>query len=282
MRKGPVLRAGPLFVFGVSSSSMWLNLASLEALLKTRTIGRRIIYLSSTGSTMDIARAEAEAGADDGTVVIAEEQTSGRGRFGRAWVSPAGKNLYFTLVLRSPSTEVVGSLAMVTPLAVCRALETTLGLAPRIKWPNDILLNGRKASGILIENELSGTKPRFSLVGVGLNVNFEIPADSEIAEIATSIRAEVGEDVSREEVLASILDHFESWYPTPSDGSAVLTAWKQRLDTVGQRVTVTFGGQTLEGLAEDVDQHGSLLLRKDDGSLVTVEAGEVTLRPPGR
>jgi BirA family biotin operon repressor/biotin-[acetyl-CoA-carboxylase] ligase len=260
---------------------MWLNLAALEALLETRSIGRRIIYLSSTGSTMDVARSEAEAGAVDGTIVIAEEQLSGRGRFGRSWVSPAGKNLYFTLVLR-PSSSDASVLAMATPLAVCRALESVAGLTPRVKWPNDVLLSGRKVSGVLIENELAGSEPRFSLVGVGLNVNFEIPPDSEIAEIATSIKSEIGEDVPREDLLASILNHFESWYPTSTDGGAVVSAWKQRLDTLGQRVTVTFGDQTYEGTAEDVDAKGSLLLRRDDGTLVTLEAGEVTLRPPGQ
>jgi BirA family biotin operon repressor/biotin-[acetyl-CoA-carboxylase] ligase len=271
-----------LFVSGVSSSNMWLNLAALEALLETGSIGRRIVYLSSTGSTMDVARSEAEAGAVDGTIVIAEEQTSGRGRFGRSWVSPAGKNLYFTLVLRPPSPDAVSVLAMATPLAVCRALESVPGLTPRIKWPNDILLSGRKVSGVLIENELAGSNPRFSLVGVGLNVNFEIPPDSEIAGIATSVRSEVGEDVHREDLLASILNYFESWYPTAKDTGAVLTAWKQRLDTLGQRVTVTFGDQTYEGTADDVDAKGSLLLRRDDGTLVTLEAGEVTLRPPAQ
>jgi BirA family biotin operon repressor/biotin-[acetyl-CoA-carboxylase] ligase len=256
---------------------MWLDLPALESLLKTDRLGRRMIYMTSTGSTMDVARLEADAGADPGSVVIAEEQSAGRGRFGRSWVSPAGTNLYFTLILRPPSTA-LRSLSVGAPLAVCRAIETRTGLAPAIKWPNDVLIGGRKAAGILIENELSGASPRFALVGIGLNVNFDIPPDSEIASIATSISMELKREVSREELMASILNEFESLLADA--GGVVYAAWKERLETLGRRTTITFRGQTYEGMAEDADENGNLLLRTDDGTLRTVEAGEVTLRPP--
>ena len=256
---------------------MWLDLSALPSALNTEVIGRRVIYMTSTGSTMDVARHEANAGAAEGTVVIAEEQAAGRGRFGRSWVSPAGKNIYITLILR-PHALALRSLSIVAPLAVCRALETATGLAPRIKWPNDVLLNGRKLAGILIENDFSGAEPKFSLVGIGLNVNFDIPADAEIGGIATSIKAELGHEVSRIEVLAALLNHFEDLLQQAASGAAVLLAWKEHLETLGRRVTVTFRGQSYQGLAEDVDDHGNLLLRRDDGSVLPVEAGEVTLR----
>jgi len=258
---------------------MWLDLSQVDRDLTTDIIGRQIVYLSSTHSTMDVARRQAEEGAQEGTVVVAEEQTSGRGRFGRTWVSPAGKNIYVTLILR-PDAHRLRSLSIVAPTAVCLAVEREADLSPQIKWPNDVLVNGRKLSGVLIENEFSGALVRYSLVGIGVNLNFDIAESSEIAAIATSLRRELGRDVSRESFLASLLDQFEELYREALRGDAVLQAWRSRLETLGRQVTVTFGGQTLHGFAEDVDSHGNLILRSPDGSRHTVEAGEVTLRAP--
>src|SRR3990170_4882909 len=152
---------------------MGLNLESLREQLKTTFVGRRIVYLATTPSTQDIARAEAEGGAPEGTAVLAEEQTAGRGRLGRSWVSPAGTNLYLTLVIR-PTLERLRSLSIVAPLAVAQALEETTALGPRIKWPNDVLVGGRKLAGVLIDTELSGQSVRYSLVGIGVNVNLDV------------------------------------------------------------------------------------------------------------
>lgn len=257
---------------------MWLNLPALEDALTTGSVGRRILYYTSTSSTMDVARAEADADAIEGTVVLAEEQTAGRGRFGRAWVSPAGKNLYLTIILR-PAIDRLRQLGIITPLAVCLAIEETTSLTPQIKWPNDVLLSGRKVCGILIETEFSGAEPRYALVGPGINVNFEIDPSSEIAAIATSIKQELGAEASREAVLAAFLNHLEALYTAP-DPRAVVEAWKSRLETLGRDVTLTFRDEAFSGRAEDVDDAGNLVLRLTDGSLLTFEAGEVSLRPP--
>jgi BirA family biotin operon repressor/biotin-[acetyl-CoA-carboxylase] ligase len=257
---------------------MWLDLPVVESELRTSFAGRRLIYLTSTPSTQDIARAEAEAGAPEGTAVVAEEQTAGRGRFGRQWLSPAGKNIYLTLLLR-PTVDQLRRLGIITPLAVCLAIEETTGLVPRIKWPNDVLLSGRKTCGALIDAEFSGADPRYALVGVGVNVNFEIDPDSEIAAIATSIKQELGADTSREGILAALLNHLEALYTAP-DPRAVHEAWKSRLETLGRDVTLTFHGETCSGYADDVDAAGNLILRLPDGSHRTFEAGEVSLRAP--
>jgi len=257
---------------------MWLHLPALEEALQTDFIGRRLLYYTSTSSTMDVARNEADAGAIEGTVVLAEEQTAGRGRFGRAWVSPAGKNLYLTLILR-PTIDRLRQLGIITPLAVCRAIEETTGLTPQIKWPNDILLSGRKVAGILIETEFSGSDPRYALVGPGINVNFEIDPTSEIASIATSIQQELGAEASRESLLASFLNHIEALYTAP-DPRAVVEAWKSRLETLGRDITLTFRDEVIPGHAEDVDDAGNLVLKLADGSLRKFEAGEVSLRVP--
>lgn len=257
---------------------MWLNLSAVEEALTTEFVGRRILYYTSTSSTMDIARAEADADAIEGTLVLAEEQTTGRGRFGRTWVSPAGKNIYATIIVR-PTVARLRQLGMVVPLAVSLAIEETVRLQPQIKWPNDVLLSGRKVCGILIETEFSGADPKYALLGPGINVNFEIDAASEISSIATSIKQELNAEADREAILAAFLNHLEALYTAP-DPRAIHEAWKSRLETLGRDITVTFRDEVFRGLAEDVDDAGNLMLRLADGSVRTFEAGEVSLRAP--
>lgn len=256
---------------------MWLNLASVEPLLTTSYVGRRVVYLTSTGSTQDIARREAESGAPEGTIVLAEEQTKGRGRFDRVWVSPAGKNLYLTLIMRPP-LERLRSLSIVAPLAVALAVEDATGLEPRIKWPNDVLINGRKLSGILIESEIAGETVKYALVGAGININLDIDQSPEIAHIATSVKRELGHESAREELLAGFLNRFEALYEEAAEGEGTLQQWRLRLDTLGREIRVSFGDQVYEGVAEDVDREGNLILRQPDGTRRVIEAGEVTLR----
>lgn len=253
-----------------------LDLPTVERRLTTRFVGRSLVYLTSTTSTQDVARAEAERGAPEGTAVLAEEQTAGRGRLGRAWVSPAGKNIYVTIVMRPPAAR-LRALSVVTPLAVAEALEGAAALSARIKWPNDVLVNGRKISGVLIETELMGDAVKYALVGIGLNVNLDVEAVPDIAAIATSVRRELGRDASREELLAAFLNAFEARYSQALEGDEPFRAWRSRLDTLGRRVRATLGERVVEGIAEDVDAEGNLLVRRDDGSLASVEAGEVTL-----
>jgi len=256
---------------------MWLDLRAVETRLETQFVGQRMVYLTSTSSTQDVARDEAEKDAPSGTVVVAEEQLSGRGRFGRAWVSPSGKNLYFTLIMRPPLQR-LRSLSIIAPLAVAVAVEKCTGISARIKWPNDVLINERKLSGILIETELSGQSVKYALVGIGVNVNFEIEEASEVADIATSVKRELGHEASREELLAALLNQFEVLYETAARGREVLQEWRSRLATLGCQIKVTFGGHVEDGLAEDVDADGNLILLRADGSRVAIEAGEVTLR----
>jgi BirA family biotin operon repressor/biotin-[acetyl-CoA-carboxylase] ligase len=210
-------------------------------------------------------------------VVLSDEQTSGRGRFGRTWVSPAGENIYLTLVLRPDPTR-VRRLSIITALAVAVAIEEITPLKPTIKWPNDVRVQGRKLAGILIENEFSGSDVLFSLVGSGINVNSDPSRFPEIADIATSIMRETGDGWAREPIVSAFLNHFEMFY-LEFHSRSVLEQWKSRLDTLGNPVTVVFRKQVVDGTAEDVDEHGDLLVRCADGSLETVIAGEVSLRP---
>lgn len=256
--------------------AVWLNLALVEQRLKTRYVGRNLLYVTRTTSTQDVARAEAERDAPEGTAALSEEQTGGRGRLGRSWTSPAGKNLYVTLVMRPPARR-LRALSLVAPLAMAEALEGAAGLSCRIKWPNDVLVGGRKIAGVLIETDLAGEAVKYALVGMGVNVNFDPAAVPEIADIATSVRRELGRDGSREEVLAALLNAFEARYTEALEGDAAFRVWRSRLETLGRRVRATVGERVEEGVAEDVDAEGSLLIRRDDGSLATIEAGDVSL-----
>jgi BirA family transcriptional regulator, biotin operon repressor / biotin---[acetyl-CoA-carboxylase] ligase len=256
-----------------------VDTAHVRTLLTTSRIGATLVDLPTTGSTMDDVRARATVGASEGLVVSADEQTAGRGRFGRAWVAPAGVNLSLSILLR-PSREQVKVLGMVAPLAVADAVAAVSGLAVQFKWPNDVRIGGRKLCGVLIESEFAGDRPVFAIAGIGLNVNLDTAGVPEIAEIATSIAREYGMPVSREQTLAALLSAFERWYDEP-DPAMVWSAWRGRLETLGQEVEVTFSGKSERGVAEDVDAEGSLVLRRRDGARVILPAGEVTLRPGG-
>jgi BirA family biotin operon repressor/biotin-[acetyl-CoA-carboxylase] ligase len=256
-----------------------LDLDKLQTLLRTDFIGRRAFYEASTPSTMDIARCEAHAGAPEGAIALAEEQTAGQGRMGRSWVSPAGENIYVTIVLR-PTLEQLRYISVIAPLAVCHAIEETANLLPRIKWPNDIVINGKKVCGLLTQTEISDGKLDFAITGIGINVNMDVARHEEIRDIATSLHTELGRDVPREDLLAAMLNHFESLYLAHRRGEVISIAWKHRLETLGQHVRVSGpdGALLEQGVAVDADSDGSLILRRDDGSHVRIEAGEVTLR----
>lgn len=253
------------------------SVEAFRSRLTTRYVGRRIFCYPSLPSTQEIARREAERHAPEGTAVLADEQTAGRGRLGRRWVSPPGANLYFSVVLR-PRPAHLRALGMIWPLAICQALEETAGLSARIKWPNDVLVGPRKLAGVLIDSELSDGEVDYVIAGVGINVNFDVSRHEELRDIATSISAELGREVAREEVLAAVLGRFEALYEAARRGEPVHLDWKARLDTLGRRIRVSFGDSVEEGMAEDAEPDGSLVLRRPDGSRVRVEAGEVTLK----
>jgi BirA family biotin operon repressor/biotin-[acetyl-CoA-carboxylase] ligase len=249
---------------------------ALRESLTTSFVGRCLEYRAALGSTQDLGRELAEAGAVEGTVVLAGRQTAGRGRLGRSWISPRG-GLYFTVVLRPPP-EHLRALVIIAALAVARAMERLAGLQTSVKWPNDVLVAGRKVCGILSESELVGESVSYALVGIGVNVNADMAAYRETAALATSVMTELGREVSREALAAGILNEFEALYLAAQAGEPIHQEWRARLSTLGKEVRVRFGEQVEEGLAEDVDSDGSLVLRRADGSRVTIAAGDVTLR----
>ena len=247
-----------------------LSPSSIERLRVDSLLGRRVLYYQTLPSTMDAAWEAARGGCPEGTLVLAEEQTVARGRFDRPWLSPQG-SLSLSLVLR-PASLCLPSLPMVTSLAMAQAIEKATSLRPAIKWPNDIMLGGKKVCGLLIE-----AKAGLAVVGAGLNVNMAASAYPEVAGTATSLSQELGRDVPLKEVLLAFLEEMERLYLACQKGKAIHREWAARLETLGRRVAVKVNDHIEKGLAEDVDENGHLLLRRPDGSTVRLIAGEVTL-----
>lgn len=207
--------------------------------------------------------------------MIAEHQTAGRGRLGREWLAPPQSSLLLSIILY-PKQEVLHRLTMAACLAVARSIESLTGLQAAIKWPNDVLIDQRKVSGVLIESDVSGEIVNYAIVGMAINVNLDTSAIPEIAETATSLKEVLGHEVSRLEILQTLLTEFENLYAALNRGEAIHHEWRKRLETLGQRVTVRCGDQVHEGYAQDVDEEGKLLLKHSDGSLITIAAGDVT------
>jgi len=245
--------------------------------LTTKFVGRNFFYYPSVTTTMDVARKAAKEGASEGTVVVAEEQTTGRARLGRTWINPPGV-VAVSIILRPEMSQLI-RLTMVAALATSRCIEKVTGLKTTIKWPNDVLIRGKKVSGILTESALRGQSVDWAVIGIGINVNFDPKAYPEIADIATSLSVELGKQVSQLEVLLHLLNEIEFFYSALRRDEPVHEEWRSKLETLGKVVQVKTGTDVEKGYAESVDNEVALMLRRSDGTLVRIVAGEVTLRP---
>ena len=251
---------------------------TLRGGLFTRIVGKRLLFFQEVGSTMDEAVRRAERGTEEGTVVVAETQTASRGRQGRTWVSRSG-NLYLSVVLY-PTVQTLAHLNSLCGVAVVRAIANISGLKPRIKWPNDILLDGKKVAGVLVESAIAGDDVNHSIVGIGINVGLDAEEFDEIAGAAISLNQASAGDIPREELLREILQQLDALYIQLNHGDTPVEEWEELLDTLGQRVRVSWLGEEYEGYAEGIDSVGSLLLRQDNGELKILAAGDATsLRP---
>ena len=253
-----------------------MDVLSISRELATDFIGQNLFYFASVTSTNDIARQQALGKSPEGTAVIAERQTSGRGRLKREWVSPEG-NIAVTVVLY-PDRKNLYFLTMLAALAVQRGIEKTTGVKCQLKWPNDVLVNGKKVCGILLESKASVESVDYALVGIGINVNMKIADHPEIAAIATSLALETGSEVSRTELLRNLFIEMEKLYLRLRAGESILAEWRDQLVTLGKKVFVRSGDEAFEGTAESVADDGSLLLRCADGKLLKFNAGDVTLK----
>ncbi len=253
-----------------------LSPISITNNLGTHFVGQRVIYYPSLTSTMEVAKQEAQQGAAEGTVIIADEQTAGKGRIKRVWLSPKG-SIALSVILY-PSVAYLPSLIMLASLAVMHSIEAVTGLKSRLKWPNDVLINDKKVCGVLIESNVRGGIVHYAIIGIGINVNLRLCDFPEIQPTATSLSEELGRNVSRLNVIRCLLVELEKLYLTLADGGSIYEEWRDSLVTLGRRVRVKSGETIYEGIAESVARDGSLLLRHSDGSLSKIVAGDVTLR----
>lgn len=256
-----------------------LRKSEVEQGLRTKLIGKEIHFYPEVASTNTLAMEMASRGAAEGTVVIAETQTGGKGRLGRKWLSPRG-NLYLSVVLRpNIPTHKAPLLTLMGAVAAASAIRKHLELPAGIKWPNDIFLSGKKAGGLLTEMSAEPDRVKHIVLGIGVDVNMdlkELPA--EIRPISTTLSAEAGEKIDRSPLVRRILTELDRWYQVFLKNEAdVLREWERLNITLGNRVAVSGGGRTLEGLAQGIDSEGRLILELDDDSLRQVAAGDVTL-----
>lgn len=242
------------------------------------TIGARVEWKSRVASTMDEVRDALARGAEHGLVIVADEQTAGRGRHERVWLAKPADDLLFSLGLR-PSKPALSQLSILAGLGVAEAMAPLVPHPVTIKWPNDVRVRGRKLAGVLVETRIAGDSVE-AVVGVGLNVNSDPAEWVDIANAATSLRLESGKVLNRREVLDRILDEFTHLYERLTSGESLVALWAGRLDTLGAHVTVRRGGETVRGIAETVDETGRLGVRLDHGQLAFFDAGEVTLQSP--
>ncbi len=256
-----------------------LTPSEIKPFLKTKWIGKRIHHFQTLDSTNSKAYELALNGAEEGEVVIAESQEKGKGRLGRQWFSPPFLNIYVSLILRPKIPPHRASLVtLMAAVATAEAIRNFSGLLPLIKWPNDILLRDRKVAGLLNEIQSEVDRIHFVILGIGVNLNMDEKMFSkEIRNVATSLKIETGQAVSRKDFLQSLFLELESWYAMfLKEGSAViLKAWRDRAHIKGKQVKVTSFGETLVGRAIDVDSDGALLLEIEDGTQKRVVAGDV-------
>lgn len=247
--------------------------------LNTRRLGQQPIYcFPVVESTNSEAKRLARQGAPEGTIVLAESQTKGRGRLKRLWVSPPGKGLYLSVILRPPIPPQWGP--RITPaagVALAEALQDR-GLTPKLKWPNDVMLGRRKVGGVLTEASCTENAISFVVVGVGINVNTDLEDfPTSIRNLATSVRLSTGKAISRVGLLQACLYQLEQWYECLCQGSfaTILESWRQHEMTLGRWVEVSLPDSSVAGVAEDIDSHGALLVRDKGGRLHRILVGDV-------
>jgi BirA family biotin operon repressor/biotin-[acetyl-CoA-carboxylase] ligase len=260
-----------------------LDLTGIQEALTTSFVGRSLHHWEALPSTMDEAWRLAQAGAPEGTVVLAEEQMAGRGRLERSWWAPAGSSLLLSVLLRPgwPARQ-AQRLTMVCSLAVCEAIAKVAGVQAEVKWPNDVLIRGRKVCGILTELDVVGERLGTVVVGIGINVNLDLEGAPATMSPATSLMLAAGRAVSRLNLLVALLEGIERRYLATREGRSYHREWAERMATLGREVQVSGATEAWLGVAVDVDADGALLVRAQDGTVQRVLAGDVTLREDGR
>lgn len=259
-----------------------LNETEIRNHLSTKKIAQQLKYFDVIDSTNLECKRIADAGQFyDGTLIVADRQDAGRGRRGRTWECPAGINIAMSLLLKPDiAPDTASMLTIVMAMAVANAVKKVSALDVKIKWPNDIIINGRKFCGILTEMSLEMDYIHYVIIGVGINVN-QLEFPEEIKDIATSVKLQKGESVSRAKIVANVMAEFERLYEqflADGDLSALMEEYNQYLVSFGKEVRVLDPKGEFCGISEGINSVGELLVRKEDGNLANVYAGEVSVR----
>lgn len=259
-----------------------LSEVEIKSGLRTKVFGQKVAFFSLLDSTNEEAKRSAAGGAPEGMVVVAEQQERGKGRIGRQWVSPPGVGLWFSLVLRPPILPAqAAQLTFVSAVAVCRALRKVTGLPLTLKWPNDLLFGEKKVCGILTELSAEIERINYLIVGIGVNVNQkEDDLPLELRNTALSLAMASGRSFQRAAVLRMILQEYEEIYfgYLRQGFEWILGLWRQLNSTLGKDILVSTREEVYEARAEDIDEHGYLLVRKASGELETLIVGDVSIR----
>jgi BirA family biotin operon repressor/biotin-[acetyl-CoA-carboxylase] ligase len=252
----------------------------LSRALATSFIGKHVVFRETTDSTQNLAISLANKSGAHGAVVVAEQQKSGRGRQKRKWLSPKG-GIWLSVVLKPAiPTAKITLLPFVAALAVCDAIKAA-GLDARLKWPNDVMVSGKKVAGILLDISAEADQVNYAVIGIGINANVDSAAVSARLDgvKVASISDELGHGVSRLDLTKSLLENLEKYYLEMEQrgAGAILQRWRKNSDMLGRKVAVTQNGMTIQGMAADVNDDGSLLLRTDKGD-INVVSGDINVR----
>ena len=253
----------------------------VESRLKTKWMGHPVRYFEVIDSTNQYAKKAAEDGAPEGLLVIGDEQTAGKGRSGRHWTTPRGTAIAMTILLRPKiAADRIAMTTLVMGLAVTEAVRELYGVPAGIKWPNDVVIDGKKICGILTEMTTDMVSVSYIVVGTGINANVdEFP--EELKDTAVSLKMVLGHEINRAELIVSVMKHFEYYYEqflAAGDLSAVMDRYNELLLNRGRAVRVLEPGNEYTGVAEGIDSLGELLVRQEDGTVSRVYAGEVSVR----
>jgi BirA family transcriptional regulator, biotin operon repressor / biotin---[acetyl-CoA-carboxylase] ligase len=259
---------------------MEFDVKAFQSIMAGRKIGGFLSYREEVDSTNRVALRLAREGAAEGTVVLADGQTAGRGRLNRAWQSPPGSNLYFSVILRPPVAPPDASpITLLAGVAVAEAIASVCAEGVGIKWPNDVRIHGRKVCGILTEMRTAGGEAAV-IVGIGLNVNIrKCDFDPGHCDTATSLREETGRDHSRESMLVLLCERLEQWYGTflQAGFAPVREGWLLWSEMAGRHVRILFRDEVQEGVVEGIDQDGALLISDGRGEVRRITAGDATI-----
>ncbi|MCX7988725.1 MAG: biotin--[acetyl-CoA-carboxylase] ligase [Thermodesulfovibrio sp.] len=248
---------------------------------KVSEIGKEIVVYDEVESTNSIGYELLKQGYPSGTVVIADRQTKGKGRLGRKWISPQGKNLYISFAIKPHITPKYATLITLTSVVACTtALRRYTEIPVLIKWPNDMLVDHKKVGGILTEMKIEGEKIKAAVIGAGININMtEEDIPEEIKEIATSLRIYKGEEFSRTMLAAEIIKEFDKWYQLleKKNRKSIIDRWMELSGTIGKQVKIVLTDREIIALAEAIDEEGRLIVKLENGTYEKISAGDVTL-----